>query len=125
MFDNLKNNWKIVRADPRKWNDFNLKVVQVVLGVLTVLVVWQFAKVIIGFNTGNSTMNMVGRLLAFLFMCIIIYKGYNNGYIPLRDKMLHYKNMPVEKPVEQYSNSEIDNMIDETIKDLESKGGKK
>jgi len=120
MFDTLRNNWKTVRADPNKWTDFNIKVVKIVLGALTLLIVWQFVSVIIGFNTGNSAMTMIGRALALLFMGIIIYKIYKTGYIPLRDRMLHSLKVPAAKQeVKSYSNVDLDTMIDDTIKDLE------
>jgi len=121
MFDNFRNNWKIVKGDPRKWADFNLKVVKIVLGVLAVLIIWQFGKVIIGFNTGSSTMNMVGRLLAFLFMCMILYSGYNRGYLPLRARLLHEVNVPNPQPIKQYTNPELDTLIDETVNDFDNK----
>lgn len=120
MFDNIKNNWKIVRADPNKWNVFNVKVIQIFLGVLGVIVAWQFIKVIIGFNAGNSTMTMIGRLLSFAFMVYILYKGYTDGYLKLRDRILHNKGVPEEQQkVVKYTDAEIDDMINKTIDDIE------
>jgi hypothetical protein len=121
MFDEIKKNWATVRADPNKWNVFNVKVIQIFIGVISVVVAWQFIKLIIGFNAGNSTMTMVGRLITFALMVFILYKVYKVGYLQLRDRILHNGNVPEEQQkIVKYTNEEIDDMINKTIDDIEN-----
>jgi len=120
MFDNIKNNWKTVRADPNKWNIFNVKVIQIVLGTVGLLVGWQFIKVIIGLDTGNSTMTMVARLITFAFMVYILYRIYTDGYLKLKNRILHNQGVPEEQQkVVKYTDAEIEDMVNKTINDIE------
>jgi len=117
----MQENITILRNNPKEWAKFNLRIIAVVISALCALVAYQFIKVIIGFNTGNSSMNIIGGLITFLIMLWVIYNIYKKGYVPQKERLMHYINVPEEKINKDV---DVDKVVNEVIKHFEDKAKK-
>jgi hypothetical protein len=113
----IKQRWGIVKSNPAVSVNFQAKAYKMLFYLISVIIAYQFIKVIISFNAGDPTYTQIGRAFTIFVAVIIIHQIYTRFYKPMQQLADHYKKLPPPPS----SNLDVRKAVDDTFKYFEDK----